>query len=120
MISYRRAKIVSTTTRNGTVLHAEDIGPAPMREIMARALYQCADARDVAKFGISAKWTPFDQWGGQDHWYALADAALDALMQPTPAMIEAVDAFQHEGRCPTCGGGLSEWQAMLQAAKDGK
>lgn len=43
--------------------------------------------------------------------YEIADAVLDALMRPTPEMVEAGEDFV-----------LAEdaWHAMVQAAKDGK
>lgn len=95
---------------------------------MAEAMYNRAGERDTALFGCAPR-VPFDQWRDQQTWFALADAALDALMKPTPEM-QALDAslapfWDHSTAPPTLVHRLgshsgASFEDMIRAARAGK
>lgn len=104
-----------------------------MLEKMARAMYECSGKRDTELYGAAPR-CAFDEfkgktWDGRDHWYAMAAAALDALMEPTEEMI-ALDRslgsrWDHTFAPPMLYAPLgshtgASFQDMIRAAKAGK
>ena len=84
-----------------------------MREKMARAMFDAGAKRMNSK----KTWDTCEQ-SYRDLMFAEVDAALDALMNPTDAMI---DAGMNVGMIPACYGEVeAHWKAMIGAAKEGK
>lgn len=78
-----------------------------MREKMARAIH-ALDHQDS-----TPAWDDLEDWD-RAHYLAQADAALDALMEPTEPMFCAAQGW------PDAVMITDVWQAMLRAAKVGK
>lgn len=86
-----------------------------MREKIAKSIYE-------RRNGHGAKPWAHQSQAHRDPYLSDADAVLDALIEPTEGMIEAVEDHHYMGdrECPTCGGGKPAFQAMVRAAKEGK
>ena len=80
-----------------------------MREKMARAMHDRMNAR----FGTDSVWDSAEQ-SVKDKFLDYADAALDALMEPTEGMIMASGDWQLAVSI------TDTWAAMIRAAKEGK
>ena len=97
-----------------------------MREKCARALYEKATEREsgISPLGIIRDIPTWDELGEDVKGFALeeVDAVLDALMEPTNDMLEAMfvsmfDAKFTGAELPMMGAGF---EAAVKAAKDGK
>lgn len=88
-----------------------------MREKMARAMYESQDNLD-----LKPSW---DNTGEMTKgiWFREADAALDALMEPTEAMKQAGTGYLRlAGYAGTDPDGVAEFTMarMIRAAREGK
>lgn len=86
-----------------------------MREKIARAMYE----RIMVRVSHGARSQVDDVWVNQKpeyqaDWLAAADAALDALLEPTEGMRSAAKFdYGHDAPC-------GAWESMVRAAREGK
>lgn len=100
-----------------------------MREKMARAMYEAiiAPAKYFSGADVPPEMCAWERWapGFRARWLTAADAALDALLEPTEGMIEAaaekvgLDRPEHHGYSDQHLA-IVGMAAALRAAKDGK
>lgn len=87
---------------------------------MARAMYErYCKAGELLHMGEKPIWETMDplmKW----HFEQYADAALDALLDPTEGMVNAMADCGGYDRGPRCPFAQSVFESGIRAAKDGK
>lgn len=84
-----------------------------MREQMARAIFMVTHSH--------SDWDSILFRTDRADSFAQADAALDALMEPTEGMVESFDCYVANTSGCQCGlDSRGAYSAMIRAAKDGK